>query len=52
MSMYEKAIILARSIDNDLETISQLYQAINNTQLTDDNREKGLIDLAYSLNKL
>jgi len=50
--MYEKAIILARSIENDLATISQLYQAINSTRLTDDTEEEGLIVLAYRLHNL
>ncbi|MBP7999764.1 MAG: hypothetical protein KA314_22340 [Chloroflexi bacterium] len=50
--MYEKAIILSRSIESDLITIEQIYQAIGTPQLTATTGEEQLIVLAYRLHNL
>lgn len=50
--MYEKAIILTRSIEADQTAIEQIYNSLTTAQLSDDTPEELLIVLAYRLHNL
>jgi hypothetical protein len=50
--MSETAIILERNIQNDLQTIAEIYQKIDTPALSADVDEEALIVLAYRLHSL
>lgn len=50
--MREKAIVLERSIQNDLKAIAEIYEAIGTSSITAATSETDLIVLAYRLHNL
>lgn len=50
--MREKAIVLERSIQNDLKAIAEIYEAIGTPSITAATSETDLIVLAYRLHNL
>src|ERR671938_1630563 len=50
--MSEKYLVLARSIQHDLQAIERIYQLIDEPDLSDNTGEESLIVLAYRLHNL